>query len=282
MRIVLLLCDSISNRYLINKFRENFNIIGIVIQENLPESLAQKITRIGGITALIKHFFLRLLMQGAYLKGLHFEKKYFTSDGRPYPLPEDIPIIKVRDINETKVQNFISDLKPDLLAVSGTQLLRDPILPLQPSVIKEGIINMHTGLSPYVRGGSATFWALYSGKPQYIGATIHYIDKNIDAGDIILSARPENLEADDTDFTIDVKVRYLGINLYVEALKQIEKGINKRIKQWPEGQLFAAKTGYKKALRMIYELRKILKKEKILKKYLDNKQQYDKRVITIS
>lgn len=281
MKIVLLLSDNISNRYLIKKFRENFNVAGIVIQEELPESLRKKIGRIGGLTNILNHIFFRLLTQRSHEEGRCLEKKYFSDKGKPYPLPDDIPFLSVKNINDVKVRDFILKLRPDLVACFGTQLLRDPILSLYPVPINKGIINMHTGLSPYIRGGSATFWALYSGKPQHVGATVHYIDNNIDRGDIILSARPENIEVDDTDFTLDVKVRSLGIDLYIKAVRQIEKGINKRVRQWPEGQLFAAKTNYKKTLKMVYELRKKLKKERLLEKYLRNKQQYDQGVTII-
>lgn len=281
MRAVLLLSDTISNRYLIKRFMENFDVVGLVIQEEMPESLLQKLLKIGGLINIITHIYLRILTQRSYLQGRCLEKRYFSVNGRPYPLPKDIPLIKVTNINETKVHNFIINLTPDIVVVSGTQLLREPILSLQPSFIKKGIVNMHTGLAPYIRGGNATFWALYTKKPQYIGATVYYVDKSIDGGDIILSARPDNIEADDTDLTIDVKARYLGIGIYIKALEQIEKGVNKRVKQWPVGELFAFRTGYRKTLSMIYELRKKLKNEKILKKYLDNKEQYDKEVVTV-
>jgi len=281
MKIILMISDSISNRYLVKKIRENFDLIGIVIQEEIPEGLISKIAKIGSPVGIIKHMFLRLLTMASYRQGRRLEKEYFSNNGLPYVLPEDAPIIKVKNINDPQVRDFIFKFKPDLLAVSGTQLLRQPILSLYPAVIKKGIVNMHTGLSPYIRGGNATFWALYSGKPQYIGATIHYIDADIDKGDIILSGRPDNIEFDDTDFTIDVKVRKLGIGLYIKALKQIQEGTNKRVKQWPGGRLFAVKTGHKKDLHMIYELRKRLKKEKILKKYLADKQECDKDVVII-
>lgn len=282
MKIVLLLADTLSNRYLIKKMREHFDIIGIVIQEEAHETIGKKLAGLGTPLNIVKHIFLRLLTRRSFREGRALEERYFSLNGKPYPLPEGVPVIRTKNINENTVRDFIMKLAPDLVAVSGTQLLRQPLLSLSGPVIKKGIINMHTGLSPYIRGGNASFWALYAGKPHYIGVTIHYIDKDIDKGDIILSARPDDIEEDDTDFTLDVKVRALGIGLYVKAIQRIEQGANKRVPQWPGGQLFAIKTGHTKTLEMIYALRKKLKKENILKQYLENKQRYDGEVVIVS
>jgi methionyl-tRNA formyltransferase len=280
MRIVLLLSDSASNRYLVNKLTDSFDLVGIVIQKDVSESIGQKIERIGGFKDIVRHMMLRIKMHGAFCEGRVLENKYFYKNNEPRALPRNIPVIRTHDINSPNVRSFIANLKPDLVAVSGTQLLREPILSLATS-IKYGIVNMHTGLSPYIRGGNASFWALYSNRPQHIGATIHYVDRDIDKGDIILSAKLGNIEESDTDITLDVKVRYLGVALYLKAIKLIEEGMQKRVKQWPEGKLFAIKTGCRKTLRSIYELHQRLKKDKIIKQYLDNKQNIDKEVIII-
>lgn len=45
------------------------------------------------------------------------------------------------------------------------------------------ILNAHPGIIPAVRGLDAFKWSIYGLKP--LGVTLHYIDKNVDAGQII-------------------------------------------------------------------------------------------------
>ena len=52
-------------------------------------------------------------------------------------------------------------------------------------------INIHMGLSPYYRGSSCNFWALYDSKPDYVGATIHLLSKGLDSGAMLFHAVPK-------------------------------------------------------------------------------------------
>jgi folate-dependent phosphoribosylglycinamide formyltransferase PurN len=77
-------------------------------------------------------------------------------------------------------------LEPDVVLVFGTGILRDPVL----AAFAGRLINIHLGLSPYYRGAGTNFWPLVNGEPEYVGATIHYLDAGIDTGAIIAHARP--------------------------------------------------------------------------------------------
>ena len=76
--------------------------------------------------------------------------------------------------------------RPDVVLVFGTGILREPLL----SAFDGRIINIHLGLSPYYRGAGTNFWPLVNREPEYVGATIHYLDAGIDTGPIISHARP--------------------------------------------------------------------------------------------
>ena len=47
------------------------------------------------------------------------------------------------------------------------------------------------GLSPFYRGTACNFWALYDNNPGYVGATIHYLSKGLDNGDMLFHCVPE-------------------------------------------------------------------------------------------
>ncbi len=57
------------------------------------------------------------------------------------------------------------------------------------------IINCHSGIIPMTRGLDSFKWAIIDHKP--IGNTLHYIDKNVDEGDII-AVKQTPLYSDDT------------------------------------------------------------------------------------
>ena len=88
---------------------------------------------------------------------------------------------------------------------------------------------MHGGLAQRYRGVWTTLWAIYNEEPEYVGATVHYVSKGIDDGNIIYQGRPEIAE-DDNHETLYVKVVKLGIDLMIKAIYDIQ---NNRVKSYP-------------------------------------------------
>ena len=78
--------------------------------------------------------------------------------------------------------------RPDVVLVFGTGILREPLL----SAFDGRIINIHLGLSPYYRGAGTNFWPLVNREPEYVGATIHYLDAGIDTGPILAHAQADH------------------------------------------------------------------------------------------
>ena len=61
---------------------------------------------------------------------------------------------------------------------------------------KNSIINLHISYLPYNRGADPNFWSFMDRTPK--GVTIHYIDKGIDTGDIILQKKVVFTPGEDT------------------------------------------------------------------------------------
>lgn len=95
----------------------------------------------------------------------------------------------VTDINSLDVQKEIYDSKPDLILIFGGKILKGAWI----DGAKYGSINLHYGILPYYRSSHSTQFALYHEAYEKIGATIHYIDKGVDTGPIILKcyAQPD-------------------------------------------------------------------------------------------
>ncbi len=67
--------------------------------------------------------------------------------------------------------------KCDYVLITGSNIIE------QKFIVKNKIINCHSGLIPQTRGLDSLKWALL--KQKLVGNTLHFIDKNIDSGKII-------------------------------------------------------------------------------------------------
>ena len=120
----------------------------------------------------------------------------------------------------------IIDLNPDIIITCAYgQIIPEVIL----NCPKYGCINVHGSLLPKYRGGAPIHHAIINGEKE-TGITIMYMDKAMDAGDIISSKSIPILDTDNLDSLYE-KMSYLGRNLLIETLPSIIDGSNKRIKQ---------------------------------------------------
>jgi len=137
-------------------------------------------------------------------------------------------------INSPSIVEWILCRKPDLFLVMGTSLLRKKLISL-PSL---GILNLHTGISPYYRGGMTNLWPIVNFEPQFCGVTIHELDHKIDAGKIIHTDQPK-INASDNFSSINSKSIILGTKLMIQSIERIidSKSIS-GLRQWTKGKLF--------------------------------------------
>ena len=110
-----------------------------------------------------------------YCNKAFFKKKWDLKNDKEFAFLNEY---KVEDLNSSKAQIIIKDLKPDLILVFGTGILKKETF----SIPKKGSINIHTGITPNYRGSKSEFWALYNNQPELVGYTIHCIDQGIDTG----------------------------------------------------------------------------------------------------
>ena len=70
-------------------------------------------------------------------------------------------------------------------------------------LVQKGALNIHMGISPFYRGSSCNFWALYDDNPSYVGSTIHMLSKGLDSGDMLFHCLPKFVYGDSPfDFTM--------------------------------------------------------------------------------
>ena len=87
---------------------------------------------------------------------------------------------------------MIQDNNPKCIALYSVSIIKEKLI----SIFNERLFNIHAGLSPYYRGTATNIWPIINEELEYIGMTVHHIDKGIDSGGLILQGRP-NLDKDD-------------------------------------------------------------------------------------
>lgn len=157
-------------------------------------------------------------------------------------LPAAVPVSRHASANASSFSAVVDEIKPDLVLVSGTDLLKKPIIDQINEFGK--VMNLHTGLSPYIKGGpNCTNWALSLREFDAIGNTIMWIDPGIDSGSVIATERTP-LKGSETLLDLHIKVMDHAHDLYCRAYQAVTKGV--RLPSIPqsdlaEGRLFLNK-----------------------------------------
>ncbi len=270
-------CDGLYQRYLAQRLKDEFELIGLVLYKgpNSSRNLWVRVSRYFNPTRFFRYIVACSFHYFYWLRSRSYIQNIFFKNDISPCFPNNIPTIRITDVNNQEAVSFVKNLAPDVVCVNGTNLLRKPMLELIPG-IPFGIVNLHTGLSPYTRGGNCDLFALLEGHPELVGVTIHYINEGIDSGDIILTARPDLKEGDIFEI-VEAKSFKLGIDLMVVAIKQIVEGCAKRVKQWESGKLFLKRTGYVYEPYLRVKVNHFLKKG-LVRDYLRNKEARDRGI----
>lgn len=94
----------------------------------------------------------------------------------------NIDYLKHENINSKEFVDLVRKYSCDLfVSMSFNQIFQHEIINLP----KYNSINCHAGKLPFYRGRNILNWALINDENEF-GITVHYIDKGIDTGDIIL------------------------------------------------------------------------------------------------
>ena len=154
------------------------------------------------------------VMQNYFSHVILSEKMIF---GEISFLPRNVGILAVKsgDLNKLNYSQLKDALSSDVYVVFGASYIKGWLIEF---LVENKAINIHMGLSPYYRGDSCNFWALYDNNPQHVGATIHLLSKGLDSGDMLFHCVPRLMKGDSPfDFTMrSVLVAQQGL---VETVK---------------------------------------------------------------
>ena len=102
--------------------------------------------------------------------------------------------IKSGDLSKLDREALSSALDSDVYVIFGASYIQGWLIDF---LVEQNAINIHMGLSPYYRGSSCNFWALYDGNPSFVGATIHKLSKGLDSGPMLYHCIPKYRTGDD-------------------------------------------------------------------------------------
>jgi folate-dependent phosphoribosylglycinamide formyltransferase PurN len=188
----------------------------------------------------------------------HFERlkateQQFFDDYHWDNLSCNVETVRRGELSNDRIAAILSAEAPDAVVVFGPGIIKEPLL----SVLPEGrTINLHQGLSPYYRGSGTNFWPYLEGRLHCIGVTLHYLDKGIDTGGIIVHGRPE-ITADDTLHSIGCKTIQVSADLVLRVLTALDNGLLlPPVAQWEPGRLFQRKDMTGEAVERLLALEK--------------------------
>jgi Methionyl-tRNA formyltransferase len=128
------------------------------------------------------------------------------------------PVVSCADQNSPRARAQLKQWSADLAIFTGGNILREETL----KIFRLGVLNSHLAMLPEVRGMSSPEWSLLAGVP--LGITIHFMDRGIDTGPILL--RHEFTVAPECDSLIDLRNRMIaeGIELIVQTVSELDRG----------------------------------------------------------
>ncbi|WP_445373510.1 methionyl-tRNA formyltransferase [Photorhabdus tasmaniensis] len=129
------------------------------------------------------HKAIELISKAPGIEVVFIVPRYDTQDPilKEWSEKLDVPYLLLENVNSKesldKIRSFDADV---LVSMSFNQILKKEIINLTPI----GFINCHAGALPFYRGRNPLNWVLINGGDSF-GITVHYVDEDIDTGDII-------------------------------------------------------------------------------------------------
>jgi len=130
------------------------------------------------------------------------------------------PVSLSPGINRAEGLALIASFDPDLMvSIRFGEILKLPAI----RRARRGVLNLHSGRLPQLRGVMATFWAMLNGD-ALLGMTVHWIeDSGIDAGTIVTQTR-QPLRREASYLANTLSLYPAGVSALVGAIKSLEAG----------------------------------------------------------
>jgi len=186
MKITIFTSNSLRHNYFINQLSKVAKVYTVVETKTL-------------LPGKLKCFFKQSILQEKYFSNVRKAEENFFFKDRSVNKVEKTLVMQQGDINHLKKSDLKPFLNSNLYLVFGSSYIKGWLVNF---LTRKRAINIHMGLSPFYRGSSCNFWAIYNSSPEHVGATIHFLSKGLDNGKIIYQCLPNLNFKDAYNFTM--------------------------------------------------------------------------------
>lgn len=282
MRVLVVVSPDKSDVFFANQLMKFLNVVGVVVENQTPErdrsSLIKKATKY----ASSPRTFIRRSLDVLDRTFLEPRQAYnqpgnaldFGEEGRKLIVSDGVESLYtegVNAINASEYRDWMNILRPDVIAVCGASIMKADLL----SIPAYGVVNLHGGLSQFYRGLFTTDWAIHNNEPECVGATVHFVSKGVDDGDVVYQGRP-TIVADDNPNSLYEKVVRLGVEMMIQAVSDLEQRRCHSVSLTTKGRLYLNDSFTTRVKRNTW--RRI--QAGVLSDYLANKSERDQQVET--
>jgi folate-dependent phosphoribosylglycinamide formyltransferase PurN len=171
MRVVLTTGDSLYGQRVLQRIYER----GILLDAVLMLTGSFGPPRARGAESLAR----RLLRWPRAAAGAARRKARFQRSRRASYATRCARVIATGDMNSLRLRRDLQRLAPDFLVLGGGGILSPETI----ATASAGVLNVHPGLLPWVRGCGVVGHSLEQGVA--LGATVHLVDRGIDTGAVV-------------------------------------------------------------------------------------------------
>ncbi|MCI8553969.1 MAG: formyl transferase [Clostridiales bacterium] len=215
--------DSHSSDIVYNCLNREFGVDFVIMEHGVDRKtfLKKRIKRLGIFKVigqiLFTVFIVRKLEKSSKDRIAEILQENQLNNDRSYREGDKFQFVKT--VNGEETADLLKKLKPDVIIVNGTRIIKKHILDIGDAPF----INMHTGITPKYRGVHGGYWALVNHDEENCGVTVHLVDEGIDTGSILYQERIHPTERDNF-----VTYPYLqtseGVKLEIKALYDLQQG----------------------------------------------------------
>ena len=218
-RVVALVRDEPAARGFIARLHAAAPLAAVFVELSLTESAAHRLGRLflqRGLPGFVGAL-LRRIDAAQQRPREHDDVKELIGPAAQR-WPDGLPVHHTTDLHAPEVVDAIRTLAPDVIAIHGTRLLREPLLSLAPHVV-----NLHWGLAPHYRGVRCIEQALLARDVLNLGITLHRPSARIDGGAIYTQMRIP-IEASDTAHRLALRHSLAGAEALAALVKRLAAG----------------------------------------------------------
>ncbi|NNE77786.1 MAG: hypothetical protein HKN31_12020, partial [Pricia sp.] len=210
-------------QHVIEALDDRIHVVQVILDygENRKKIFARRIRRIGLIAFFGQLMFRFIIVPYLRLSSKDRKEELYKTYARnrsqqPFP-----PVRHVDNINSAEGNQFLNSLDPTVVVVVSRRIISKRTL----NRVKAKFINIHDGIVPRYRGLFGAYWAMVENDMENCGATVHFIDENLDTGTIIAQTNIRTrLTKEDNFFTYPLHQFASALPLLNQALLDIGNG----------------------------------------------------------